>query len=653
MKFQTVRKRIFVSTLIMVMVPLILLSVFYCFSCYHTAVKLVSSDVQRLALVSSNRTSWELQNYLTLAETAGLKRDLTSDEFSETDKLSTLQHLTEIFNVDRGNIIRVDGVEITEGKDFTSREYYQNAMQGKTTITEPFTSALTNQTTTIIAAPLWRGGRANTEIAGCVYFAVDHDFLGVIMNNLCLTENTKAYIFNAKGEVIAQSNLHNESNSKDDLNLADLQEMYANVVTGQAGGQIYKLNGTSEIIGYSQIASMSDWTVVVCAPVMDFMDDVVSLIILTIVICLITIGIVTVFANRTGKSIGAPIKTCTDRIMLLANGDLRTEVPQIDSSDETGMLSTATEQIVAKIKLMITDIDHILNSMSNSDFDVHSNIGDEGYPGDFHSLLTSMRAINNNLSKTILEIDQAAELVSNNSQQVSSAAQALGQGTVEQAASVEDLENDMRSLTIYVQQNADNANNANVQVVEVGKQIQESNEKMNEMIKAMNDINSSSDEIAKIIKTIEDIAFQTNILALNAAVEAARAGTAGKGFAVVADEVRNLANKSDQAAKATKELISRSIESVGEGTRIANETAVQLETVVQGANDIVNNIGEIAKASHNQAESVTQIKDRLSQIAAVVQTNSATAEESAATAEELQSQSNIMKSMVNTFNLRR
>ena len=128
MKFQTVRKRIFVSTLIMVMVPLILLSAFYCFSCYHTAVKLVSSDVQRLALVSSNRTSWELQNYLTLAETAGLKRDLTSDEFSETDKLATLQHLTEIFNVDRGNIIRVDGVEITEGKDFTSREYYQNAM---------------------------------------------------------------------------------------------------------------------------------------------------------------------------------------------------------------------------------------------------------------------------------------------------------------------------------------------------------------------------------------------------------------------------------------------------------------------------------------------------------------------------------------------
>ena len=100
-----------------------------------------------------------------------------------------------------------------------------------------------------------------------------------------------------------------------------------------------------------------------------------------------------------------------------------------------------------------------------------------------------------------------------------------------------------------VKSNAEFAKEADQESVKTGKDIEQSNEKMQEMMSAMNEISRKSDEIGKIIKTIEDIAFQTNILALNAAVEAARAGNAGKGFAVVADEVRNLASKSADAAK--------------------------------------------------------------------------------------------------------
>ena len=173
-----------------------------------------------------------------------------------------------------------------------------------------------------------------------------------------------------------------------------------------------------------------------------------------------------------------------------------------------------------------------------------------------------------------------------------------------------------------------------------------------EMIAAMAEIENSSNEIEKIMKTIEDIAFQTNILALNAAVEAARAGTAGKGFAVVADEVRNLASKSAEASQSTAALIARSIAAVGQGTRIAGDTAGQLAGVVSKAQGIVDTINGIAGDAQNQADAVEQIQTQIGQISAVVQTNSAAAEESAATSEELSAQARVLKDLVKTFRLR-
>lgn len=197
-----------------------------------------------------------------------------------------------------------------------------------------------------------------------------------------------------------------------------------------------------------------------------------------------------------------------------------------------------------------------------------------------------------------------------------------------------------------VRRNAENAQKANELAGQARSAADKGTADMQAMSSAMTAIKDSSDDIAKIIKTIDEIAFQTNILALNAAVEAARAGEAGMGFAVVADEVRNLAQRSAQAAKETASKIEGAITKTGQGVELTGRVAEALKDIVVKARQVDELAAEVATASKEQTQGITQINSAVGQMDKVTQSNAANAEESAAAAEELNAQAATMKQSV-------
>lgn len=215
----------------------------------------------------------------------------------------------------------------------------------------------------------------------------------------------------------------------------------------------------------------------------------------------------------------------------------------------------------------------------------------------------------------------------------------LADGTVTQAAAIDDLNDRIDTIVSRTKANADNAVRCRELSDNAAKSSEEQNITMQRLSAAMRDIEDKSRQINNIIQTIDSIAFQTNILALNAAVEAARAGSSGKGFAVVADEVRNLASKSADAVKETARLIDATTEAVAEGVRLAEEAAASMNEIAEQTADTGRLVNKIAEKSLEQSEDINEINKALERISGVVAQNSATAEETAASCEELTSQS--------------
>ena len=657
-EMKSIRKKITVCLIATVVITMVAVGAVSISLTYRSTIATVDRMLSETAVLAAERVEQELTAYKNVAMDTGCIPQLSDSSVPVEEKRAIIDERVGMHGFQRGNIIGLDGVSIFDGKDYSDREYVQQAMSGNVYVSEPLVSKITGELSIMVAAPIYYKGSRSAGIVGVVYFVPPETFLNDIVSSIQVSDNSRAYMINKTGDTIADTTLDTittqnvEREAQSDSSLKELAAIHGEMRQGKNGFGSFHTAAGPWYTAYAPVGGTDGWSVAVTAMKKDYLADTYAGMLINVLAIVASVLASVVVALKLSSSISDPMRACVRRMRLLVEGDLTSPVPQATGQDETAELTRTTAEMVAGLNTIINDIGYLLTEMANQNLDIQS-AHREAYVGGFQSILQSMRTLKVELSGTMRQIEGAAGQVSSASGQVSMGAQTLSQGAMEQASAVEQLAATINDISNSAGRTATAAEEAVRFVGQAGGQLGVSVEHVKELNAAMEKISRSSEEISKIIAAIENIAFQTNILALNAAVEAARAGTAGKGFAVVADEVRNLASKSDEAAKATKELIGGSIAAVEEGSRAVSMVTESLEQTSVYAGSVTTQMDIVVKAVEEQTASLAQVTEGVNQISAVVQTNSATAQESAAASEELSAEAGSLKQLVDRFTLAR
>lgn len=303
---------------------------------------------------------------------------------------------------------------------------------------------------------------------------------------------------------------------------------------------------------------------------------------------------------------------------------------------------------VTKRKLVVNEIKRVMLSLSEGDLTTELN---HTFTGDFAELGQAISSFIKHLKHTIEDISAAANTIQNAASEISTGSTDLSSRTEQQASNLEETASSMEELTGTISQNTNNAKQANLLAASATEVAVNGGQLIDKVVNTMNSINESSQKISDIIGVIDGIAFQTNILALNAAVEAARAGEQGRGFAVVASEVRNLAQRSANAAKDIKALISDSVGKIRQGNELVEQSGTTMKQIVTSIKRVNDLMAEISAASVEQSTGIEEINRAVNQMDEMTQQNAALVEESAAAAENLLHQADQLNAHVATFKL--
>ena len=370
------------------------------------------------------------------------------------------------------------------------------------------------------------------------------------------------------------------------------------------------------------------------------------------------------------KRVVRPIADMTDVMRRLAGGELNVEIPCTNRRDELGSMAQAVDVFkrtaVAEVKnaealkeaaeadgrkaketaTVISAVGSCLDALARGDLTYRIT---QEFSGPFAEIQSNFNTTLARLEETVKAVTTAAVDIDSGARDIAQAADDFSRRTEQQAASLEETAAALDEITATVRKTAEGAKQASSVVGATRADAEASGQVVQETVSAMAEIEKSSKQISQIIGVIDEIAFQTNLLALNAGVEAARAGDAGRGFAVVASEVRALAQRSSEAAKEIKGLISASSQHVETGVELVGEAGKALQKIVGKVTEVAGLVTEIAASAHEQSTALAEVNTAINQMDQVTQQNATMVEQSTAASHSLTREAEELNSLISRF----